>query len=103
VNKFVLLQIKVVYAMQTLVGVIRAVYRKCAQLSGFDLVNFLIGTVACRVVDFWIQSIFSANPGPTLQFWFRSGFGSDLLNQLGSNLYLKTDPDPTFYSDVDPD
>lgn len=36
-------QIKVVYALQTLVGVMRAVYKKCAQLSGFDLVNFLIG------------------------------------------------------------
>ena len=36
-------QIRVVYALQTLVGVIRAVYRKCVQLSGFDLVNFLIG------------------------------------------------------------
>ena len=36
-------QIRVVYALQTLVGTIRAVYRKCVQLSGFDLVNFLIG------------------------------------------------------------
>ena len=36
-------QIRVVYALQTLVGVVRAVYRKCVQLSGFDLVNFLIG------------------------------------------------------------
>jgi len=36
-------QIRVVYALQTLVGVIRAVYKKCVQLSGFDLVNFLIG------------------------------------------------------------
>ncbi|XP_023345372.1 UPF0668 protein C10orf76 homolog [Eurytemora carolleeae] len=36
-------QIKVVYALQTLTGVVRAVYKKCAQLSGFDLVNFLIG------------------------------------------------------------
>jgi len=36
-------QIRVVYALQTLVGVVRSVYRKCVQLSGFDLVNFLIG------------------------------------------------------------
>jgi len=36
-------QIKVLYALQTLTGVVRAVYKKCAQLSGFDLVNFLIG------------------------------------------------------------
>ena len=36
-------QIRVVYALQTLVGVIKAVYKKCVQLSGFDLVNFLIG------------------------------------------------------------
>merc|ERR1719153_819511 len=36
-------QIRVLYALQTLVGVIRAVYKKCVQLSGFDLVNFLIG------------------------------------------------------------
>ena len=36
-------QIRVVYALQTLVGVVRAVYKKCVQLSGFDLVNFLIG------------------------------------------------------------
>ena len=36
-------QIRVVYSLQTLTGVIRAVYRKCVQLSGFDLVNFLIG------------------------------------------------------------
>merc|ERR550519_536851 len=36
-------QIRVVYALQTLVGVCRATYKKCAQLSGFDLVNFLIG------------------------------------------------------------
>ena len=36
-------QIRVLYSLQTLVGVVRAVYRKCAQLSGFDLVNFLIG------------------------------------------------------------
>jgi len=36
-------QIRVVYALQTLVGVIRSVYKKCVQLSGFDLVNFLIG------------------------------------------------------------
>lgn len=36
-------QIRAVYALQTLVGVVRAVYKKCVQLSGFDLVNFLIG------------------------------------------------------------
>merc|ERR1719495_2556066 len=36
-------QIKVLYALQTLTGVVRATYKKCAQLSGFDLVNFLIG------------------------------------------------------------
>merc|ERR1719289_663372 len=36
-------QIKVLYALQTLTGVVRAVYKKCAQLSEFDLVNFLIG------------------------------------------------------------
>merc|ERR1719334_2714931 len=36
-------QIKVLYALQTLTGVVRAVYKKCVQLSGFDLVNFLIG------------------------------------------------------------
>ena len=36
-------QIRVVYSLQTLVGVIKAVYKKCVQLSGFDLVNFLIG------------------------------------------------------------
>merc|ERR550519_1528157 len=36
-------QIRVVYALQTLVGGCRATYKKCAQLSGFDLVNFLIG------------------------------------------------------------
>merc|ERR1719193_2259434 len=36
-------QIKILYALQTLTGVVRAVHKKCVQLSGFDLVNFLIG------------------------------------------------------------
>ena len=56
-------------ALQTMVGVIRAMYKKCVQLSSFDLVNFLIGfdwaEHQISMLVGRVNSIFSSPSSPT--------------------------------------